>query len=96
MAAYWVARVTVNDECAYKKYTELAPLAFNKFEAKFLARGEKNFFLEGDDGFTRSVIIELKNIDQAIACYNSPEYQHASTFRKGFAIVDSWIVDGVS
>jgi uncharacterized protein (DUF1330 family) len=40
MSAYWIAHVTIHDMEQYKEYMALAPLAFEKYGAKFLARGE--------------------------------------------------------
>ncbi|WP_346429644.1 DUF1330 domain-containing protein [Paracoccus sp. DMF-8] len=39
MSAYWIAHVTVHDPAAYAGYQALAPKAFAKFGAEFLARG---------------------------------------------------------
>ena len=55
--AYWIASVTVTDPDKYKGYADLAPVAFKKFGAKYLARGGKHVVLEGD-GRARNVVIE--------------------------------------
>ena len=45
--AYWIARVDVSDPETYKKYVETAIPAFQRYNAKFLARGGKTEVLEG-------------------------------------------------
>ncbi|WP_152986788.1 DUF1330 domain-containing protein, partial [Pseudovibrio sp. POLY-S9] len=45
--AYWIAHVTVTDADAYTNYTHAAPAAFQKYGARFLARGGKTEHLEG-------------------------------------------------
>ena len=45
--AYWIARVDVHDPETYKNYVETAKPAFERYNAKFLARGGKTEVLEG-------------------------------------------------
>ena len=45
--AYWIARVTVTDPVAYSGYQALAPEAFAKYDARFLARGGETVTCEG-------------------------------------------------
>jgi uncharacterized protein (DUF1330 family) len=92
--AYWIARVTVSNPEQYKLYAEAAPAAFTKHGACILARGGKHDQLEGE-GRPRNVVIEFPSYDEAIACYNSPEYQAAKTKRKGAGEAEIVIVEGV-
>jgi uncharacterized protein (DUF1330 family) len=39
-------------------------------------------------------VIEFPNYETALACYRSPEYQHALTMRRGCAIADIAVVEG--
>lgn len=95
MAAYWVARAKINDPDQYKKYTDRVPAILQKFGAKVLARGGKFQILEGPETFGRFVVIEFPSMEQAIACHDSPEYEEASSHRKGGAgQVELVIVDG--
>lgn len=94
MPAYWIAHVTVTDPTRYKGYQALAPLAFAKFHAKFLARGGVSDSLEGA-GFERHVVIEFPDLASARACYASPEYSAAKTARDGAAKVMITIVEGL-
>jgi len=82
MVAYWVARSKINDPDQYKKYTDLVPGILQKFDGKILARGGKCKILEGPEKFHRFVVIEFRNFQKAIACYESPEYREAAAHRK--------------
>ena len=44
---YWIARVDVRDAEGYKDYVAAAKLAFDRFDAKFLARGGEHEKAEG-------------------------------------------------
>ena len=82
MAAYWIAHVTVHDMQQYQQYMQLAPAAFQKYGAKFLARGGDAINLEGS-AFKRHVLIEFADLATTNACYNFEEYTAAHLARKG-------------
>jgi uncharacterized protein (DUF1330 family) len=94
MPAYWIAHVTVTDPESYKGYQTLAPAAFAKYGAKFLARGGDFVSPEGAN-FDRHVVIEFTDLATAKACYASPEYQAARQHRQGAAKVMITIVEGL-
>jgi len=94
---YWIARVDVNpgsDPETYKKYVETAKPAFERHGAKFLARGGKTEVLEGK-ARTRNVLIEFPSMEEALACYKSPEYQAARKFRQSVSEGEFVLVEGV-
>jgi uncharacterized protein (DUF1330 family) len=92
--AYWIAHVTVTNPEAYKRYVEANAAAFAKYGGRFLARGGRAEVVEGK-GQGRNVIIEFDSFDRARACWDSPEYQHAKSFRAGAGTGDFVIVEGV-
>jgi uncharacterized protein (DUF1330 family) len=95
MPAYWVARSRIDDPVQYKKYTDLVPAIIARHGGKVLARGGKFRIMEGPDTFRRFVVIEFPTFEQAVACFESKEYQAAAAFRKGGGgIVENVIVDG--
>ena len=94
MTAYWIANVTVHDAEAYKGYQAIAPAAFAKYGATFLARGDA-VTLEGEP-WQRRVIIAFDSLDQAQACYNSPEYQQARAARADACTADIALIEGLS
>lgn len=91
---YWIARVDVRDAEAYKDYVAAAKPAFERFGAKFLARGGTTDAVEGT-GRARNVIIEFASLKQAQDCYNSPEYQHAKSIRNKVADGEVVLVEGL-
>jgi uncharacterized protein (DUF1330 family) len=95
MPAYWVARSRIDDPVQYKRYTDLVPAIIARHGGKVLARGGKFRVMEGPDTFRRFVVIEFPTFEQAVACFESPEYQEAAAHRKaGGGIVENVIVDG--
>ena len=95
MPAYWVARSKINDPVEYKKYTDPLPPIFDKYGGKVLARGGRFQIMEGPEKFHRFVVIEFPTFDQAVTCFNSPEYQAAAAHRRGGAgEVENVIVEG--
>lgn len=94
MTAYWIGKVQVSDESAYSEYAKRGGPAIEKHGGRFLARGGKFVTLEGDE-YPRVVLIEFPSFDQAVACYNSKEYQEAWEFQKDVAIREVCIVEGL-
>lgn len=90
---YWIAMVTVTDPDRYAGYQAHAPAAFAKYNARFLAQGGDADTLEGQP-FERHVVIEFASKEQALACYNSPEYQAARSARNGACEANIAIVTG--
>ena len=95
MPAYWVARSKINDPAEYKKYTDRVLAIIARHAGKVLARGGKYRIMEGPETFQRFVVIEFPTFEQAVACFESQEYQDAAAFRRGGAgVVENVIVDG--
>lgn len=92
--AYWIARVDVRDSERYKDYITTAKPAFERYGAKFLARGGAFTELEGSSR-ARNVVIEFPSLQAATDCYNSPEYQAAAKIRQEAADAEIIVVDGV-
>ena len=74
--ACWVAHITVNDPARYAGHQDVAPAAFRKYGARFLARGGNTEALEGP-GWEQHVVIEFDRMEQAATCCHSNEYQQA-------------------
>ncbi len=90
---YWIARVDVRDPENYKDYVAAAKPAFERFGAKFLARGGNHVAAEGV-ARGRNVIIEFPSLKHAEDCYNSAEYQHAAGIRQKVADGEIVLVEG--
>ena len=91
---YWIAMVAITDKAGYGDYVAANKPAFDKYGAKFLARGGSS---ESPDGFgaDRCVIIEFDSYQTALDCYHSPEYQTALKLRRAYATAHFAIVEGV-
>ncbi len=90
---YWIAMVEVTDPETYKKYIEANALPFAKYAARFPVRAGRHESPEGATG-NRHVVIEFDSYETALACYNSPEYQHALQFRLAASSGHFVIVEG--
>jgi len=90
---YWVARVDVRDDAAYKMYVSTNAEAFTKFGARFIVRGGPYEAVEGT-ARARNVVIEFPSYEAALACYRSPEYRRAMAFRRGASEADLVIIGG--
>jgi len=91
---YWIAHVDVRDPEGYKGYVAAAKPAFEKYGARFLARGGAFEATEGR-GRARNVVIEFPSLATALECYNSPEYQAAKAIRIQFAEAEMVMVEGI-
>lgn len=91
---YWIARVDVRDAERYKDYVAAAKLPFEKYGAKFLARGGAFRKLEGQVR-ARNVVIEFPSLQAALECYDSPEYQIAAAIRQEAADAEMVVVEGI-
>jgi uncharacterized protein (DUF1330 family) len=90
---YWLAQVDVTDPQGYQDYIAANQAAFHKFGACFLVRAGRCEPVEGSCR-SRLIVIEFPDFAAALACYRSPEYQHAMALRKDRAIVDLAVVEG--
>ena len=90
---YWVVRVAVKNAENYPNYLAAAKPAFEKFNARFLVRGGRYNAPEGI-ARDRNVVVEFKDYDTALACYQSAEYGAARKIRMANAEADFLIVEG--
>ena len=93
--AYWIVRVSVNDQQRYPEYLAAARVAFDAYGAKFIVRGGAFDNLEGH-ARERNVVVEFKDRATALACYQSADYTRAKAIRQSCAAADFIIVDGIA
>ena len=91
---YWVGHVTVTDPERYKDYIAANAAAFAKYGGRFLVRGGQFTPVVGA-WRQRHVVIEFDSYQQALACWNSPEYAEASRIRNQASIGDIIVIEGV-
>lgn len=92
---YWIAHVEVTDPDVYPRYVEGARAAFEKYGARFLARGGAHEEAEGAMGRSRHVLIEFPSFQAAQECYHSPEYQSARQHRLPAGIATIVLTEGM-
>ena len=90
---YWVAHIDVSNPDGYKAYVAANAEPLRKYGAKFLVRGGQ---FENPEGKVRSrnVVLEFKDYETALACYNSPEYQAAIKLRTPHSSGDVIVIEG--
>ncbi len=92
MTALWIAHVHVTDPDAYGLYAKAAGPAIAKHGGVFLARGGRYHVLEGSDR-ARHVVARFPDLEAAVACYHSSDYQAALAHAKGASERDLVIVE---
>jgi len=90
---YWIARVDVRNEEAYKPYAAANPAIFKKYGGRFLVRNGKFDVAEGS-ARTRNVVIEFPDYAAALACYRSPEYQENIKARLPHSTIELIVIEG--
>lgn len=90
---YWIARVDIHDPEGYKQYIAANAPALKKYGGRFLIRGGRSQCPEGS-ARQRNVVVEFESYDTAVACWYSPEYQKAITFRTPYSQGDFLIIEG--
>jgi uncharacterized protein (DUF1330 family) len=90
---YWIAHVDVKDPEAYKAYVAANAVPFAKYGGRFLVRAGRHEAKEGGLR-ARHVVIEFKDYETALACFESPEYRHAMTLRAVASVSDLVVVEG--
>jgi len=90
---YWIARLDVHNMDGYKDYIAQNGVVFNKYGAKFLVRGGIHEAKEGT-ARSRNVVLEFKDYETALACYNSLEYQRLVALRAPHSDGEMVIIEG--
>lgn len=91
---YWIGHVDIANAENYPAYMAAAQPAYDKYGARFIVRGARCSAVEGA-ARGRHVVVEFSSYEQALACYNSPEYQAAAKIRRANASGEILIVEGV-
>ena len=90
-----MAKVKPEAEEAFNRWynEDHLPKALERFPG--VVSGRRYQIMEGPEDFHRFVVIEFPTLEQAVACFESPEYQAAAAFRRnGGGTVENVIVEG--
>ncbi len=90
---YWIGRVDVTNEEAYKPYIAGNGPIFQRYGGKPIVRGGPFECVEGT-ARGRNVVIEFPDYASAVACYRSPEYQANMKIRQANGVTDMIIIEG--
>lgn len=90
---YWVANNIVHDAAEYERYKAANAPVFAAFRGRFIVRGGEQQPREGTPG-PRTVVIEFPTYSDAIACYESEDYQAAKAIRDPVSAGNLVIVEG--
>ena len=96
MVAYWIAALSADDMEPLKEYAVRARKAVDKYGGRSLSRLGRFKLLEGEFVGDKMAVIEFETMEQAIACYDSPEYQDAITYRDGKTDAVFFVVEGTN
>lgn len=94
MVAYWIAALSAEDMAPLKDYAAQARIAVDKYGGRSLSRLGRFQLLEGEFVGDKMAVIEFDTMEQAVACYNSPEYQKAKDLRDGKTDAVFFVVEG--
>jgi len=90
---YWIANMDVRDAQIYDTYRAANAKPLKDFGATFLVRGGTQTNPEGTAN-SRTVVIEFPSYADALACYESADYQAAKDIRLDVADGTMIIVEG--
>ena len=91
---YWIARIDVHNMDGYKEYVAQNGAVFKKYGAQVSgARRQASSASEGSSR-SRNVVLEFKDYETALACYNSPEYARLVAIRSPHSEGDLVIIEG--
>ena len=90
---YWIARVDVHDPEAYRSYVAANGPVFRQYGARFLVRGGRSLTPEGTVR-ERNVVLEFPSYADAVACYESADYQPVKALRTAASEADIVIIEG--
>jgi uncharacterized protein (DUF1330 family) len=92
---YMIAEVQVLDEKLYAEYAAKAGGIVEKYNGRYLVRGDKIVPLAGNWNPQRVIVMEFPSLEQAQAWYNSPEYRAIAPLREQSTKSRAIIVEGV-
>ena len=95
MTVYIIAQINLNDRETYSKYEAGFGEVFAKYKGQMLAVDEKPQILEGEWPHWRTVIIQFPSKEDALAWYQSDEYQAIAQFRFQSSNADTVLLEGL-
>ena len=95
MAHYVIAQIDIKDREKYAEYEADFMDIFASYKGKLLSVDENVSLLEGKWPATRTVLIEFPSKEEALAWYESEEYQSLARHRFAASTSDIAIISGL-
>ena len=95
MAHYLIAQIAIKDREKYAEYEAGFMDVFKSYKGKLLSVDENVSLLEGQWPATRTVLIEFPSKEEALAWYESEEYQLLAKHRFAASTSDIAIISGL-
>ncbi len=94
MSYYFVSYININDDEEYQRYVNEVDEVSAKFNGKYLALDDNPKILEGNWGYSRTVIIKFNTETEFNDWYYSEEYQRILKFRLNASKCDTILIKG--
>lgn len=88
---YWIGRVDVADPEAFQKYLDADKKAIVRYGGKVIVLAGKFEAVEGQ-ARARNIVVEFPSYQDALDCYNCPDYQAVLKLRLPPAATSDFIV----
>ena len=93
-SAYVVVNLDVHDRRRFSAYRRRVSDVIRKYGGRYLVRAGELRALEGGEGMSCLIIIEFPSMEDAMRCYESPDYAPLLRMRMEAAKSDVLLVQG--
>lgn len=94
MPVYLIAQLNIHDKAMYSKYGSAFMDIFTPYGGKLLSVDEEPKVIEGEWGYTRTVLLEFPSEAQAHAWYGSAAYQAIAQHRRAASTANLVLIRG--
>jgi uncharacterized protein (DUF1330 family) len=94
MPVYLIAQLNIHDRAMYAKYGSRFMDVFAPYGGKLLSVEEEPEVIEGEWGYTRTVLLEFPSEAQAHAWYSSADYQAIAQHRRAASTANLVLIRG--
>ena len=95
MSVYLIAQLNIHDRVTYAKYGSAFMDIFTRYSGKLLSVEEAPLVIEGEWGYTRTVLLEFPSQEQARAWYESEDYQAIAQHRRAASAANLVLIRGL-
>lgn len=96
MPVYLIGKIDIHDRDGYRQYEAGFMEIFSRYRGRMLSVEEAPKVLEGDWRATRTVLIEFPSEEDAMAWYQSEEYQALAQHRTTASRADIALINGLA